>query len=145
MHSKVYYPVSSYISNDQRSIGINDTQDLHFGKIVERIVRRDHMGISEIARKLNVSRRTLYNWFNTKRLSFDIICQIGIVIEHDFSKEFPNEFALRFNSSNAEKDIETHEAKDAPLDAIYYWMDKYIKLLEKFNEALRNENTVKLD
>jgi hypothetical protein len=44
MHSKVYYPVSSYINNDQRSIGINDTQDLHFGKIVERIVRRDHMG-----------------------------------------------------------------------------------------------------
>jgi transcriptional regulator with XRE-family HTH domain len=145
MHSKVYYPVSSYISNDQRSIGNMDNQDLHFGKIVERIVRRDHMGISEIARKLNVSRRTLYNWFNTKRLSFDIICQIGIVIEHDFSKEFPNEFAMRFNAPSAEKDIEAQEAKETPLDAIYYWMDKYIKLLEKFNEALRNDNSVKTE
>ncbi|SDD75835.1 hypothetical protein SAMN05216464_102485 [Mucilaginibacter pineti] len=145
MHSKVYYPISSYISNDQRSIGILETQDLHYGEVVERIVRRDHMGISEIARKLQVSRRTLYNWFNTKRLSFDIICQIGIVIEHDFSVEFPNEFAMRLNSSGVEKDLENQQAKEPPLDAIYYWMDKYIKLLEKFNETLRNSNSIKIE
>jgi AcrR family transcriptional regulator len=97
------------------------------------------MGISEIARKLNVSRRTLYNWFETKKLSLDVICQIGFVIDHDFSKEFPDAFARKINSVNADSGFERLVGKEQPRDATYYWMDKYIKLLEKFNEVLSHE------
>jgi hypothetical protein len=28
---------------------------------------------------------------------------------------------------------------EQPANAIYYWMDRYIKLLEKFNEVLSHE------
>jgi transcriptional regulator with XRE-family HTH domain len=133
------YSVNDYFDNGGTTIEATVCNDLHYGQIVERIVRRDHMGISEIARKLNVSRRTLYNWFETKKLSLDVICQIGFVIDHDFSKEFPDAFARKINSVNADSGFERLVGKEQPRDATYYWMDKYIKLLEKFNEVLSHE------
>jgi DNA-binding phage protein len=108
--------------------------DLHYGHIVERTVRRNHMGISEIARKLCISRRTLYNWFDTNKLDIQTILKIGSVVGHDFSQEFPEEFAKIDQQQRDE--VFTDSGKSLPEDAVYYWMDKYIKLLEKFNETL---------
>ena len=65
------------------------------GEILERVIRRNHISISELSRKLNVSRRSIYNWFTQERLSRDVIYKIGTVLNHDFSAEFPD----LFNSS----------------------------------------------
>jgi transcriptional regulator with XRE-family HTH domain len=135
MHiSKIAYSVETTTQNI----------DLHYGHIVERIVRRNQMGISEIARKLNVSRRTLYNWFEMKKLDLEVICKIGDVIGHDFSPEFPEEFTNRNMSISDEKYTDIQSAEDQANDAIYYWMDKYIKLLEKFNAVLSSDTTASL-
>ncbi|WP_439697785.1 helix-turn-helix domain-containing protein [Mucilaginibacter sp. AW1-7] len=125
-----------YFVNDYFNNGSTIGEDSHYGHAVERFERKDHMGISEIARKLNVSRRTLYDWFETKRFSLDITCQIGFVIDHDFSNDFPDAFARRINSLNADNGFERLLGKGQPRDATYYWMDKYITLPEKFNEVL---------
>ncbi|ASU34761.1 helix-turn-helix domain-containing protein [Mucilaginibacter xinganensis] len=111
------------------------------GEILERVVRRDRMSISELSRNLDVSRRTIYNWFEMERLSVEIIKRIGFVIGHDFSKEFPEEFAINSVTVNPEhRRIEPHLA-DPPPNAVYYWMDRYIKLLEKYTEVLNHGNT----
>lgn len=108
--------------------------DLHHGRIIERTVRRNRMGISEIARKLCISRRTLYNWFDMNKLDVQTILKIGSVVGHDFSQEFPEEFA-KIDQRRDEMFTDTGKSL-LPEDAVYYWMDKYIKLLEKFNETL---------
>lgn len=137
MHSKIDYPTS----NEALAADGNCTYR-HYGQIVERIVRRDRMGISEIARRLNVSRRTLYNWFEIEKLNIDVICKIGFVIGYDFSKEFPEEFANKNNYVNG-REFADNKGADQPKDAIYYWMDRYIQLLEKFNEILSHETKLK--
>lgn len=136
MHNKIDYPVMGYVINN-RAAGSSNSSNPNFGRIVERVVRRDRMGISELARRLKVSRRTIYNWFEMERLSIDIISKIGFVIGHDFSDEFPEEFANADNhlAGDAVAQIQTEQ----PNNAIYYWMDRYIKLLEKFNEVLSHE------
>ena len=116
-----------------------DKPEIHQGQIVERVIRCNRMGISEIARRLYVSRRTLYNWFETKDLGLDTICKIGFIIDHDFSKEFPEEFAKKSNLLSGELMSDLQNTGDKPKDPIYYWMDRYIKLLEKFNELLSHE------
>lgn len=115
---------------------------LNVGQIIEHIVRSENVGVSELSRKLNVSRRTIYNWFSQKTLSLDIICKIGSAIKHDFSKEFPDDFAS-LNAENNSKDqfsmsteINT-DGKNA--NPVSYWMSKYIKLLEKYNDLLSHE------
>jgi transcriptional regulator with XRE-family HTH domain len=136
MCSKINYPVNNenVIGDDSaiNSLGC----DTNCGQIVEKVVKMDRMSISEISRKLNVSRRTLYNWFETKNLSFDIIEKIGLVIDHDFSEEFPETFPLNKSLKNGNLDMTNLQTKENLSDPIYYWMDKYIKLLERFNEVL---------
>lgn len=109
---------------------------LNVGQVLERVVRRDRMGISELSRKLNVSRRTIYNWFDQKSLNPEIIWKVGTVIGHDFSVELPDAF---LKNDNIRRDtFESHYDDTVKNDAntVYFWMNKYIRLLEKYNEIL---------
>lgn len=101
------------------------------GDVIERIVR-SKIGISELSRILQVSRTTIYNWFEHGHLDLDTICRIGQAINHDFANEFPEEFAiahLQHATSTTPGNTDQH-------CDIQYWMDKYISLLEKYNGAL---------
>lgn len=116
--------------------------NLNVGQVVEHIVRRDHMGISELSRKLHVSRRTIYNWFSQKTLSFEIICKIGNAIKHDFSKEFPDDFATIDHEIGYNMNLLTNVNRSTDENyssSVGYWMNKYITLLEKYNELLSHE------
>ncbi|WP_316839632.1 helix-turn-helix domain-containing protein [Pedobacter gandavensis] len=113
--------------------------NLNVGQVIEHVVRKDHMGITELSRKLHVSRRTIYNWFDQESLNFDIICKIGNVMNHDFSEEFPDDFARLRDEARAKKNaLMDTEDNSTPnySGAVNYWMNKYIQLLEKYNELL---------
>lgn len=106
----------------------------HHGQIIEKVIRRNGYSISELARLTKVNRRSVYNWFNQRNLKSDIIYRIGSVLNYDFSNEFPDLF------------INAHSGEPIPVikanfDAIdgrndLYWKDKYIQLLEKYNDLL---------
>lgn len=112
--------------------------DLHYGSILEKAIRNDCMGISEIARKLQVSRRTLYNWFESEKLDLEIIYKVGVVTGHNFSKEIPGFdeqkrlFVNTFSTEASELDDNSN--------TVYYWMERYIHLLERYNSVLRHLN-----
>ena len=112
--------------------------EIHHGQIVERIIRRNGYSISEVARLTNVNRRSVYNWFSQQQLKPNIIFKIGYVLKYDFSDEFPGMHVQ--DSDNSFKNIPL--LQDAPVkkpaeDLVpSYWKDKYINLLEKYNELL---------
>jgi len=101
------------------------------GDVIERIVRTK-IGISELSRILHVSRTSIYNWFEHGHLNLDTICKIGQAINHDFANEFPEEFA----NANLHHTNDTAPEKTDESYSIQYWMNKYISLLEKYNELL---------
>lgn len=137
MSNLINYHDNSFIPERKDQENSFEGQYLHYGQIVERAVRRSPLGISEIARKLNVSRRTLYNWFEIKDLNLDIISKIGHVISHDFSKDLPE-------GLNRKMKLLGNEYIDNPPpspvvksnEPVYFWMNRYIELLEKLNERL---------
>nr|WP_233268874.1 helix-turn-helix transcriptional regulator [Mucilaginibacter sp. JXJ CY 39] len=113
----------------------NNRMDQHYGHIVEKVIRRNGYSISELARLTNVNRRSVYNWFNQKNLRSEIIYRIGCALNHDFSIEFPSMFSpnefnngLRLVKPNVEVKIENNNQN--------YWKDKYINLMEKYNDLL---------
>jgi len=112
----------------------------HYGQIVERVIRRNGYSISELARLTNVNRRSVYNWFHQKRLKAETIYRIGIALNYDFSNEFPKLFLdLQFNDTRNEMALATYnEVPNEPTDE-NYWKDKYIKLLEKYNDTLSSQ------
>jgi transcriptional regulator with XRE-family HTH domain len=140
MQNKSNYPAIAY---NNFGGNVTDSPKSHMGEILEHVVRRDRMGISELARRLNVSRRTMYNWFEMDRLSIEIIRRIGLVIGHDFSAEFPEEFAKKSDYVDGESFADIQNSLEPPPTAVYYWMDRYIKLLEKFNSVLSHDSKLK--
>lgn len=105
------------------------------GDVIERIVRTK-IGISELSRILHVSRTSIYNWFEHGHLSLETICRIGQAINYDFSKEFPEDFAKERNHVSMKTISGTEEKFEDRENLINYWMNKYISLLEKYNETL---------
>jgi len=113
--------------------------ELNAGQIVERVVRRNKVSISELARRMQVNRRSVYNWFDQKALKIDIICKIGHVLNHDFSIDFPEAFGER-GFSVVDKSVDgIDESEHKHPNSVHYWMVKYISLLEKYNALLSQE------
>lgn len=59
----------------------------HKGEIIENAIRQSGHSLTDIAKKLKISRRHLYNLFNKNNIDHDTILQIGRIINHDFSYE----------------------------------------------------------
>lgn len=111
--------------------------DKHYGEIIERTIRRNGYSISELSRLMKVNRRSIYNWFNQAKFKSEIIFKIGCALKHDFSDEFPElfspeDFQQAFNKSRSFSD----DFLASELEKINYWKDKYISLLEEYNEIL---------
>jgi plasmid maintenance system antidote protein VapI len=94
----------------------------HHGLLLERMIREKGYSISEFAQKIAVNRRTVYNWLNQPTLSAATIAAIDKALNSDY-------FANISNNSDAKE-------KDAPLPESGPLLDKYIQLLEKYNDLL---------
>ena len=99
----------------------------HRGELVEKAVRESGFPIAELARRMNKSRRHIYNLFENPQLSLDEILQIGKIIHYDFSGLFTD-------VSKSKNIVEERAAIYG--DSAAYWKDKYIALLEKYNALL---------
>lgn len=113
----------------------------HHGQILERVVRRNGHSISDVARLTNVNRRSVYNWFNQPHLKPEIIYRIGCVIDHDFSIELPHLFTPDDFNKEKKRAVAVNSQEDNQIDVNnkHYWKDKYIDLLERYNELLANK------
>ncbi|TWR28864.1 hypothetical protein FPZ43_11375 [Mucilaginibacter pallidiroseus] len=103
----------------------------HHGQILEFTLRKNNYNISDLAKSMNVNRRTLYNWFNQEVVKKDIVFRIGCIIRHDFSIQLPelfteNEFSL-INMPKVARNISATEDG---------WRSKYISLLYKYRNLL---------
>ena len=113
---------------------------LNAGEIVEHAVRRQNVNISELSRRMKVNRRTLYNWFQQKSLNADVICGIGQVINYDFSKDFNDELNSAALKGSARMLSVKHDRDARSTETVYYWMEKYIALLEDYKKLLQDSN-----
>ena len=102
---------------------------IHRGEIVEQAVRKSGFPIAELARRMKRSRRHVYNLFENPNISLDVILEVGKVIHHDFSKEFKELRNHHVSDNSEEYVIETD-------NNVEYWKNKYLLLLEKYNELL---------
>lgn len=102
----------------------------HKGEIVEKAVRDSGIKLTELAKKMNLSRRHLYNLFEEPDLSVEYIYKIGKIIHHDFTNEIKS--YLRDSASGI---IENTSDETIPYgEQTEYWKNKYFDLLEKYNE-----------
>ena len=106
----------------------------HRGEIVKEAIYKSGVPITELARRLGKSRRWVYQMFENSNVSLDVILQIGKIIHYDFTEEIkefsPSQKAISNFSSSYEKEEINPE----------YWKNKYLKLLEEYNDLLKKKN-----
>ena len=115
----------------------------HHGKIIERIVRRANMSLSELSKLMGVNRRSMYNWFVLPKVKPEIIFRLGRVLQHDFSQEFPEFFSSEdFKASQKHLGEPRYDSFVPEATDEEFWKDKYISLLEKMNKTMTLEKSV---
>jgi transcriptional regulator with XRE-family HTH domain len=99
--------------------------DIHMGELLEKAVRRKGLNLTELASALNITRRTLYNWFKQELIDKATMERISDIIQFEFNSTsstpmvtqnlMPNQVIIKDES---------------------YWQDKYIDLLERYSKLL---------
>ncbi len=102
----------------------------HRGEIIKIAVYKSGISITYLAKRLKKSRRWIYLIFERKDVSLDLILQIGKIIHYDFTEEIN---ALKTISNN--KNVDNKNS--------IFWENKYLTLLETFNELLKEYNRTK--
>lgn len=109
---------------------------IHIGKILEKVVRMERIGISELSRKLKVSRRTIYNWFEQENLNIQVLFDVGEIIGYDFTNELPENMLHRHRRLPNIEASPLASEEEVSSNSVYFWMNKYVSLLEKYNHLL---------
>lgn len=111
----------------------------HRGEIIRKAVTESGISITMLAKRLNKSRRTIYNIFDSNNVPLELILEIGRIIHHDFSsqiREIKHYIGVP-ELSNA------HDAQATYGNDSGYWKARYYELLEKYNALLEKETTAR--
>ncbi len=108
----------------------------HRGEIIEQVIRQSGFPITVIAKKMGKSRRWMYLMFDNPQVDIETILKIGKIIHHDFSAEIKEMSAINPTSFEDPENPYNNQTKE-------YWKNKYLKLLEDYNELLKQVNSKK--
>lgn len=84
------------------------------------------------------SRRWVYQIFDSANVSIDYILEIGKVIHHDFSDDIKELKAYQIKTAN-QMFHETPQRFDSDKKEAEYWKNKYLAVLEKYNDLLTKQ------
>jgi len=104
----------------------------HRGEIIKNAVYQSGYSITKLAEKLGKSRRWMYLLFENSIVSLDVVLQIGEIIHHDFSQEIKE---LKTTSQLVNDNLALYGS--ATQKDIDYWKNKYLSLLEEYNQLLK--------
>lgn len=90
--------------------------------------------ITKLAARLGKSRRWVYDAFQNRNLSIDVILEIGKVIFYDFSNDLLELKRFKINTQDSAQF--TYQADETTAE---YWKNKYLDLLEKYNRMLEGK------
>jgi hypothetical protein len=100
---------------------------IHRGKIVAKAVKESGITITALAKRLSVTRPTVYNMFNNPTVDWDTMDEISRIINYDFNLEIKGSPQ---RTKGGERSLE---------DEVSYWKNKYIGLLEEYNALITGQ------
>ena len=107
----------------------------HKGEIIKEAVQESGMTVTQVAKGLRVTRKTVYNIFERMDVDNATILKIGAIIHHDFSEKFPK-LKTFFITEDPQEKYNTRDVSQLRTE-VDYWKGKYITLLEEYNKLLK--------
>lgn len=105
---------------------------IHRGNLLDRAVRESSTNITQMVKRLGISRGTFYNHTKDPNLSYEQLAKYGKVIKHDFSQDLPE--MKRYVFEEPEVPYGVPKTFDEAIEQRDYWRERYYK---KHEELLR--------
>lgn len=103
----------------------------HRGKILENAIREKGYTFAAAAKRMNISRRTLYNYFDEPELAWQKIIDFDKTLLLGLTGKFTE--MSKYMLSNTSDNIAVDENDPD------YWKNKYIALLERYTKLLEKD------
>ncbi len=110
---------------------------LNRGQVLATVVEATGLNKEEIARKAGYSRASYYKHIENPNLPYHILILYGRVIRHDFTQEFPD--MPKYLLEDPEAQYGTPKTMEEAVSIIESWKNKYIELLEKYNQLIEEQ------
>lgn len=110
----------------------------HKGEIIEKAVRESGHSITKLAQKMGKSRRWVYQIFDSAIVPIDYIMEIGKIIHHDFTTDIKG-IKLYSGGLNPRPLEDSPFSNKSKPDEVELWKEKYMLLLEKYNDLLSKD------
>lgn len=109
-------------------------RNIHRGALLDKAVRESSTNISQMVKRLGISRGTFYNHIKDPNLSFEQLAKYGKVIKHDFSEDLPEMKKYVFEEPEVPYGVpKTFEEAVEQRD---YWRERYYKKAEEFTRLV---------
>lgn len=109
-------------------------RNTHRGALLEAAVDDRHVNISQMVKRMGISRGTYYNHIQDPELSLEQLAKYGRVIGHDFSQQLPE--MKRLVLEEPEGVYKTPETLEEAIAQRDYWRELYYKTLQQLNQVL---------
>lgn len=110
----------------------------HRGEIVRNAVQKSGHPKATLARKLGITRNTLYNRLDRPDLEWDFIIDVYAILKKEVAEDFPE--LSKYISHEPEPHHES--ALDECQKQLNEYKDKYIRLMEEYNEVLKQNRSL---
>jgi hypothetical protein len=112
----------------------------HRGEALQAAVKKSRIKITQLVKRMNISRGTFYNHKEDANLPLETLEQYGKVLNYDFTNDFPEMQKYTLEEPEAPYGEPT-TLKEANKQINYWrnqadvWKSKYIRLLEEMKDA----------
>ena len=107
----------------------------HRGALLEAAVNERHVNISQMVKRMGISRGTYYNHIQDPDLSLEQLAKYGRVIGHDFSQQLPE--LKRLVLEEPESLYRTPITMEEAIEQRDYWREQYYRQVKEYNELAK--------
>ncbi len=107
--------------------------DIHRGQVLKNAVEVTGLNKEVVAEKAGYTRSSYYKHIQEPNLAYHILTAYGKAIKHDFTIELHDmpKYMLEEPTTDYDKTMSPEAIRQ-----IVYWKDKYLELLEKYNQLI---------
>ncbi len=110
---------------------------IHRGALLEAAVKNSSINITQMVKRMGISRGTYYNHRNDQNLSFEQLVKYGKVLKHDFSHDIPE--MKQFILYEQEAPYGPPKSLEEAVEQRDYWREKYYQLMEKYHKEVEDK------
>jgi hypothetical protein len=109
-------------------------RNIHRGALLDKAVKEHSTNITQMTKRLGISRGTFYNHIRDPHLSFETLAKYGKVIKYDFSADLPE--MKKYVFEEPEVPYGVPKSFEEAVEQRDYWRERYYQKAEEYTRLV---------